>query len=136
MARPRLRLSVIALLSSLGQAVTAVALVYTGVSLLHLGRERMISLTEAIMAPVSYGAIACVGLWLFWRGLRHFRATLPTPQDHHHHHHHHYYLGLLCITNIHLHQKMHSMRHLPENHLLLQLNLLEYLVLLVVAHHH
>ena len=76
-AVPMLRLSVIALLSSLGQAVTAVALVYTGVSLLHLGRERMISLTEAIMAPVSYVAIACVGLWLFWRGLRHFRATLP-----------------------------------------------------------
>jgi nickel/cobalt exporter len=89
-AVPMLRLSVIALLSSLGQAVTAVALVYTGVSLLHLGRERMISLTEAIMAPVSYGAIACVGLWLFWRGLRHFRATLPAPHDHHHHHHDHY----------------------------------------------
>ena len=89
-AVPMLRLSVIALLSSLGQAVTAVALVYTGVSLLHLGRERMISLTEAIMAPVSYGAIACVGLWLFWRGLRHFCATLPSPRDHHHHHHNHH----------------------------------------------
>ena len=88
-AVPMLRLSVIALLSSLGQAVTAVALVYTGVSLLQLGRERMISLTEAIMAPVSYGAIACVGLWLFWRGLRHFRATLPATQDHPHDHHHH-----------------------------------------------
>ena len=100
-AVPMLRLSVIALLSSLGQAVTAVALVYTGVSLLHLGRERMISLTEAIMAPVSYGAIACVGLWLFWRGLRHFRATLPTPQDHHHHHQHDH--EGICATCGHAH---------------------------------
>jgi len=71
---------------------------------LHLGRERMISLTEAIMAPVSYGAIACVGLWLFWRGLRHFRATLPTPLDHHHHHHDHQHdHDGICATCGHAH---------------------------------
>lgn len=60
-AVPMLRLSVIALLSSLGQAVTAVALVYTGVSLLHLGRERMISLTEAIMAPSAMARLPVSG---------------------------------------------------------------------------
>lgn len=99
-AVPMLRLSVIALLSSLGQAVTAVALVYTGVTLLQLGRERMISLTEAIMAPVSYGAIACVGLWLFWRGLRHFRATMPASQGDHDHSHDH---DGICATCGHAH---------------------------------
>ena len=69
-AVPMVRLSVIALLASLGQAVTAVALVYAGVLILNLGRASMIGITEQVMAPVSYGAIALIGLWLLWRGLR------------------------------------------------------------------
>ncbi|WP_176249816.1 nickel/cobalt transporter [Sulfitobacter sp. HGT1] len=77
---PMLRLAVIALASSLGQAVTAVALVYAGVTLLKLGREAMVGMTEAIMAPASYAAIGLIGLWLVWRGMRYFR-----PAAHHHH---------------------------------------------------
>lgn len=80
-AVPMLRLSLIALAASLGQAVTAVALVYTGVLILNLGREVMIDATEAVMAPISYGAIALIGLWLVWRGLR--RLQQPA-QDHSH----------------------------------------------------
>lgn len=67
---PMLRLSLIALAASLGQAVTAVLLVYAGVLVLNLGRQAMVELTEAIMAPASYAAIALIGLWLMWRGLR------------------------------------------------------------------
>ncbi len=74
------KLALIALASSLGQALTAIALVYAGVTLLDLGRDTMIGLTETVMAAVSYGAIALVGLWLVWRGLRHLR---PTPQHAH-----------------------------------------------------
>jgi ABC-type nickel/cobalt efflux system permease component RcnA len=67
---PMLRLSLIALAASLAQAVTAVMLVYAGVFLLGLGRAALVDVTEAVMAPVSYGAIALIGLWLVWRGLR------------------------------------------------------------------
>ncbi|NUH66744.1 hypothetical protein HTT03_15790 [Sulfitobacter sp. S0837] len=80
---PMLRLSLIALAASLGQAVTAVALVYAGILLLGLGRETLVGVTESIMAPVSYGAIALIGLWLIWRGLRHARRTGPAAPDAH-----------------------------------------------------
>ncbi|WP_372571212.1 nickel/cobalt transporter [Ruegeria jejuensis] len=80
---PWLRLSVISLLASLGQAVTAVAIVYAGVFLFDMTRERLISVTEDVMAPVSYGAIALVGLWLVWRGVR--RLT-HRPHTHAHDH--------------------------------------------------
>ena len=83
---PMLRLSLIALAASLGQAVTAVALVYAGVLVLNLSREALVGVTERVMAPASYAAIALVGLWLAWRGLRRLRAK---THDHHHHHHHH-----------------------------------------------
>jgi ABC-type nickel/cobalt efflux system permease component RcnA len=71
---PVLRLSGLALAGSLAQAATAVALVYAGVLVLNLTREAMVGLADRIMAPMSYGAIAAVGVWLIWRGLRRFRA--------------------------------------------------------------
>jgi len=78
---PLLRLSLIALASSLGQAVTAVVLVYTGVTLLNLGREAMVGVTEDIMAPVSYAAIVLIGGWLVWRGLGHLRPVSAHDQE-------------------------------------------------------
>lgn len=80
------RLSGIALASSLAQAVTAVLVVYAGVLLFDLSRKVMVDLTEAVMAPLSYGAIALIGGWLVWRGLR---KLWRRPQEHHHHHDHH-----------------------------------------------
>ncbi|WP_298290505.1 hypothetical protein [uncultured Litoreibacter sp.] len=85
---PVIRLSVIGFLASMGQAVTAVLLVYTGVWLLNLTRSAMIGVTEDIMAPASYGAIALIGLWLVWRGLRKLR---PAKAHHHHGHDHHHH---------------------------------------------
>ncbi len=66
------RLSSIALVSSLAQSLSAVTLVYTGVFFLNWSSRKMIDITENIMAPVSYAAISLIGVWLLWRGLRGF----------------------------------------------------------------
>jgi len=90
-----LRLSLIALLSSLGQAVTAVLLTYGGLWLLGLTRDSMVGAAEDWLAPVSYGMIALIGLWLVVRGLRRFRAA-KLAQNHaleHGHAHDHDHTG-------------------------------------------
>jgi len=81
-----LRLSAISLLSSLGQAVTAVVLVYAGVLIFQMSRDKLVETTEQIMAPVSYGAIAAIGLWLVIRALRSFarRRRAAAYQAHQH----------------------------------------------------
>ncbi len=67
---PILRLSAIALVSSLAQATTAIALVYGGVFLLNLSREHVVALAEVQLAFVGHVLIGLIGLWLVWRGLR------------------------------------------------------------------
>tara|TARA_R110000764_G_scaffold55843_2_gene121904 strand:- start:1125 stop:2024 length:900 start_codon:yes stop_codon:yes gene_type:complete len=79
------RLGMIALLSSLGQAVTAIVLVQGGLWLFALTREQMVGTAEDIMAPVSYGAIVLIGLWLVGRGARRMLRR-PVGYDHDHSH--------------------------------------------------
>jgi ABC-type nickel/cobalt efflux system permease component RcnA len=81
---PALRLSLIALASSLAQAGTAIALVYGGILLAGWTRERVEGVAEDWLAPASYAAIGALGLWLVWRGLRGLRPA-PAAHDHHHH---------------------------------------------------
>lgn len=80
---PVVRLSVLAVASSLAQAATAVGLVYAGVLLLNWSRQYMVELAETILAPASYGLVALVGLWLLVRGVRHL---MRARRDHLHHH--------------------------------------------------
>ncbi len=85
---PVVRLSLIALLSSLGQAVTAIVLAYGGLWLLGLTRERMVGAAEDWLAPLSYGLIAAIGLWLMFRGLRRLHGAGAEAAHHHHDHAH------------------------------------------------
>ncbi|WP_420586394.1 nickel/cobalt transporter [Ruegeria sp.] len=84
------RLSAISVLSSLGQAVTAVVLVYAGVLIFQMSRASLVDTTEQVMAPISYGAIAAIGLWLVLRSLRSFARRHRSETAHHHHDHHHH----------------------------------------------
>ncbi len=95
---PMLRLSLIALAASLAQAVTAIVVVYGGVLILNIGRQAMVGAVEVVMAPISYGAIALIGLWLMWRGLRKFLAGRTPPHDHAHEGH-----GDVCASCGHAH---------------------------------
>lgn len=87
------RLSAISLAASLGQAVSAIVLVYAGVLVLSLGRDVLTDTADQIMAPVSYAAIGLIGLWLVWRGVRHARTAG----------HVHVGLGATCSTCGHAH---------------------------------
>jgi ABC-type nickel/cobalt efflux system permease component RcnA len=85
---PALRLSAIALASSLAQAGTAIALVYGGIFLIGWTREQVEGIAETWLAPASYAAIGALGLWLVWRGVRGLRPAPRAHDDSHGHHHH------------------------------------------------
>lgn len=74
-----MRLSAVAVASSLAQGASAVALVTAGFWLWRLGRDEMTVMADRLFAPLSFGAIALVGLWLFWRGLRGLIAAGRAP---------------------------------------------------------
>lgn len=56
--------------SSFAQSLWAIVLVYGGFSFIEVSAQQMTMLAEIYLAPLSYLAIASVGLLLAWRGLR------------------------------------------------------------------
>ncbi|MDG4647602.1 hypothetical protein P6F26_04035 [Roseibacterium sp. SDUM158017] len=82
------RLSAVALASSLGQGLTAVALVAAGLWLVGWSRERMTDMADRLLQPLGFAAIAAIGLWLVLRGVRGV-ASRPGPAGHHHADHRH-----------------------------------------------
>lgn len=86
-----LKLSFVALISSLAQALTAIALVAGGLWVWGISRARMTGLADDLFQPLSFALIAVVGLWLAWRGARGLMALRQAhaaphdvPHDHLH----------------------------------------------------
>lgn len=84
-----LRLSGVALVASLGQAVTAIVLVGVGAWLFQAGTAQLTGLAEDWFAPASAAAILALGLWLVWRGGMRLRAARAGPVAGVHAHGHH-----------------------------------------------
>lgn len=84
---PVLRLAGLSVAASLAQAAMAVLLVAGGLMLLDWSREQLTSAADDVLAPVSYGLIMLVGVWLLIRGLR--RLVSVRSGQHHDHHHDH-----------------------------------------------
>jgi nickel/cobalt transporter (NicO) family protein len=83
----------IAFVSSMAQAAVAVAVVYGFFAAFGWTRERVLGISDAVMAPVGHVLVAGVGLWLVWRGIRGLRRRVVhdhAPHDHHDHGHHHH----------------------------------------------
>ena len=74
------RLSLLTLAACLGQSLTAIALTLIGATLVAMTRAQLVTLTETLLAPLSYVAIALLGAWLTWRGLRALWHALPGTQ--------------------------------------------------------
>lgn len=79
------RMALIGLGASVGQALTAILLVYGGMGLVEMGSRWAVGTAEDILAPASHLAIGLIGLVLVWRGLRGLRAATHSHEHHHDH---------------------------------------------------
>ncbi|MEQ3708167.1 MAG: hypothetical protein ABNH38_00175 [Tateyamaria sp.] len=69
--------------SSLAQSLWAIVLVFGGFSLVEVSARQLTVLAEEYLAPISYLAIAGVGLLLVWRGLKAVKRLDRLRQDQH-----------------------------------------------------
>jgi len=84
-----LHLISIAVISSITQALWAIALVYSAFFFLGVAADKIETFSESLLLPLSYGAITVVGCILVFRGIRNvfhlnFGTTPPTKCTHSH----------------------------------------------------
>lgn len=77
------RLSALAVVSSLAQALAAILLVAAGAFALGWSRTQTTDAAEKVLAPASFIAIALVGVWLVLRGARRATSAATHPVDEH-----------------------------------------------------
>jgi nickel/cobalt transporter (NicO) family protein len=82
---PLMRLMLVALASSLGQAVSAIVIVYGTLWLLGWGRDELTLFGDVTLARISTVMLALIGVWLLVRGALHLRPRLPHGHPHHVH---------------------------------------------------
>ncbi|WP_299729981.1 hypothetical protein [uncultured Tateyamaria sp.] len=75
------RLSALAVASSLAQALAAILLVGAGALVLGWSRTQMTDAADKVLAPASFIAIALVGTWLVIRGARRAWSAAAHPVD-------------------------------------------------------
>jgi len=83
-----LRMALIAVLGSLAQALVAIVIVYGGFAIFEASARGTVSAAEDWIDPAGNALIACIGLWLVWRGLRQMRPASKTAGGHDHDHAH------------------------------------------------
>ena len=89
------RMTVLTVVSSLAQAGTAILLVGVLAAILGMTAAQIGPIADQWLAPASYIAIAALGLYLFWRGIRQWHPKAES-HDHHHHDHDHKADGSCC----------------------------------------
>ena len=82
------RMTILTLVSSLAQSLTAIIIVVGGTTLLFLSSADAVGLTEQWLAPISYAAICLIGLYLSVRACRQFwrSGQITKPNCGHDHH--------------------------------------------------
>lgn len=81
------RMTALTVISSLAQAGTAIVLVGILAAVFGLTSQQLGPIADNWLAPASYAAIALLGGYLVWRGMRHWRSAQAAQGSGHHHHH-------------------------------------------------
>jgi nickel/cobalt transporter (NicO) family protein len=100
---PLRALVAIAFASSMAQAAVAVGLVYGLFAAFGWTRDRVLGLSDRVMAPLGHVLVAGVGLWLIWRGIQGLRRTKAAHRAVAGHAHDHHADGHHCSTCGHAH---------------------------------
>jgi len=85
---PVFRLLAVSVASSITQSLWAIVLVFGGFLIFEVSARQMTAIAENYLAPVSYLAIACVGLILVWRGLISLQRRIVSQKINEHQHEH------------------------------------------------